>query len=86
LPTFRAPRCGFVSVLAWVDKVERPVGIDGADPAGDPGIDAGAAGDREGLVVGRGGQDRHLDVDLAAFEHEAAWHRFTDGVAEVHER
>jgi hypothetical protein len=58
LPMFRAPSCGSASVLAWPYQVERPVGrprsrFDAADLAGDPRIDAGAAGDREG-IPGRG--------------------------------
>src|SRR5437764_5783950 len=53
LLTFRAPRCGSASVLAWPDQVERPVDhprsrFHVADLAGDPLIDAGAASDRLG--------------------------------------
>ena len=47
-----APDADLVSVLPGPDQVERPDGRPrpGAGLAGDPGIDAGAAGDREGLL------------------------------------
>src|SRR5690242_19824480 len=86
--TWLTRRCGHpaaapASALAWPDQIERPVGRpwsrgDAADLAGDPGIGAGAAGDREG-IPGRGERDRHLDVDLAAMEH-------IGGVAQGHRR
>src|SRR4029077_14067475 len=61
------------SVAVWPDEIERPVDdpwcrYHVADLAGDPFIDAGAAGD----CGGKRGRHPicHLSLDLAAVEHE----------------